>query len=194
MSSLLAAAWMLASSLWIKKKVMCSLLSQRDWRGDEIVLDIGCGRGLLAIEAARRVPLGRVYGVDIWQADDLSGNNPEAIRVNAAAAGVSDRVFVETEDARHLPYSDQTFDVVASMTAIHNIADAEGRRQAIAEAWRVVRPGGQILIFDIRHAKSYLQDLRTFGAIDTQHFGPIILWGPVGWRFSATKPVELSSQ
>ena len=190
-SMLAACAWMLASSLWIKKRVMRSLLNQRRWRGDETVLDIGCGRGLVAIEAARRVPYGRVHGVDIWQAGDLSGNGPDGIRANAAVAGVGDRLAVETGDARDLPYPDASFDVVSSMTAIHNIGDTEGRHKAISEAWRVLRPGGQVLIFDIRHAKSYLQHLRNLGAVDTALAGPVMLWGPLGWRFSAMKPPEL---
>ncbi|MGI4827168.1 MAG: class I SAM-dependent methyltransferase [Janthinobacterium lividum] len=172
----------------MKKKVMRSLLNQRHWLNDETVLDVGCGRGLVAIEAARRVPFGRVHGVDIWHAADLSGNNPDAIRANAAIAGVSDRLTVDTGDARNLPYTDASFDVVSSMTAIHNIGNVEGRRKAISEVWRVPRPGGQVLIFDIRHAKAYLQQLRELGAVDTALAGPVLLWGPLGWRISATKP------
>jgi arsenite methyltransferase len=190
LSALAAAGWMLASSLWIKKGVMRSLLNQRRWRGDEIVLDVGCGRGLLAIEAARRIPDGRVHGVDIWQAADLSGNSPDAIRANGAIAGVANRLMIETADARDLPYPDASFDVVSSMTAIHNIEDTDGRCKAISEVWRVLRPGGQVLIFDIRHAREYLRQLRDMGAINTSLVGPIMLWGPLGWRFSATKPPE----
>ena len=188
LSLILACCWMLVSSLWLKKRVMRALLGERNWRGDEKVLDVGCGRGLVAVEAARRVPHGFVHGVDLWQAEDLSGNNPHAILANATAAGVSDRLTIDTGDARALPYADATFDVVLSMTVIHNIPDAGGRREAIAEAWRVLRPGGQILIFDLRHARTYLRQLRDEGAIETTLHGPIILWGPVGWRFSATKP------
>jgi arsenite methyltransferase len=189
-SLLIASSWMLISSLWLKKRVMRSLLDQRNWRGDETVLDVGCGRGLVAVAAARRVPQGRVHGVDIWQAADLSSNTPLAIRTNAALAGVADRLSIDTGDARELPYPDATFDVVASMTALHNIPDAAGRRKAIAEIWRVLRPGGQALIFDIRHAKTYLQHLRELGAAEIVLKGPIVLWGPLGWRFSATKPGE----
>jgi arsenite methyltransferase len=189
---LVGAGWMLASSLWVKKRTMHALLNQRRWRGEDTVLDVGCGRGLVSIEAARRTPKGRVHGVDIWQAADLSGNHPDAVRANAAIAGVADRLTVDTGDARQLPYPDASFDVVASMTAIHNIENKEGRRKAISEAWRVVRPGGQILIFDIRHARSYLQQLRNLGAIDISLTGPIVLWGPIGWRFSATKPFDKS--
>ena len=185
---LVMSFWMVASSKWLKAKVARALLDSRAWRGDEAVLDVGCGRGLVAVNAARRVPRGKVTGVDIWQARDLGGNSPQAIRANAEAAGVADRLTVDTGDARTLPYPDGSFDVVASMTAIHNIPGRAGRAAAIGEAWRVTKPGGQILIFDIRHARKYAAQLRAAGAVDVRLTGPILLWGPVGWRFSATKP------
>jgi SAM-dependent methyltransferase len=184
---LVMAGWMIASSKLLKQRVCRRMLDSRQWRGDEAVLDVGCGRGLVAVAAARRVPEGRVTGIDLWQAKDLAGNNPEAIRANAEAAGVAERLSVDTGDARALPYADASFDVVASMTAIHNIPDAEGRMKAIDEAWRVTKPGGQILIFDIRHGRKYAKRLRELGAADVQLTGPILLWGPVGWRFRATK-------
>ena len=76
------------------------------------------------------------------------------------------------------------------MTAIHNIPDVDGRAAAIAEIWRVTRPGGQVLIFDIRHARRYLRQLRALGAGDVRMHGPILLWGPIGWRFSVRKPPD----
>jgi len=185
---ILMSLWMVISSRWLKKVVLGRLLDARQWRGDETVLDIGCGRGLVAIGAARRVPAGQVTGIDLWQEVDLAGNGPEAIRANAVAAGVADRLTVDTGDARALPYGDASFDVVGSMTAIHNIPDAAGRATAIAEAWRVTKPGGQILIYDIRHARAYARQLRALGATDIRMSWPILLWGVLGWRFSATRP------
>ena len=182
------ALWMIVSSRSLKFIVLRRLLDQRPWRGDEAVLDIGCGRGLVAIGCARRVPAGHVTGIDLWQEADLAGNSPAAIRANAGAAGVADRLTVDTGDARALPYADAGFDVVASMTAIHNIPDAAGRATAIAEAWRVLKPGGQMLIYDIRHARAYAAQLRTLGAVEIRMSGPILLWGVLGWRFSAGKP------
>lgn len=181
-----AAFWMLASSLWLKKRVMKKLLGQREWSGREKVLDVGSGRGLVAVEAARRTPGGSVHAIDLWQQVDLSDNSADNLRANAAAAGV--RVTVDTGDARALPYADGAFDVVTSMTVIHNIPDAAGRAKAVAEIWRVVKPGGQVMIFDIRHARGYLKQLRSLGAMDVKLHGPILLWGPMGWRFSVRKP------
>ena len=182
------AAWMVVSSRWLKPLVLKSLLDQHAWRGDEAVLDIGCGRGLVAIAAARRAPRGYVTGIDLWQEADLAGNSPAAMHTNAVAAGVADRLTIDTGDARALPYPDASFDVVASMTAIHNIPDAVGRTQAIAEAWRVTRSSGQIMIYDIRHARAYAAQLRALGAVDVRMSWPILLWGVLGWRFTATKP------
>lgn len=181
------ALWMVVSSSLLKPIVLKSLLDAHHWRGDEQVLDIGCGRGLVAIGAAKRVPRGHVTGIDLWQEVDLAGNSTDAIRANAEAASVADRLIVDTGDARNLPYPDASFDVVASMTAIHNIPDAVGRTQAIAEAWRVTKPGGQILIYDIRHARAYAKQLAGLGAADIRMSWPILLWGVLGWRFSASK-------
>jgi SAM-dependent methyltransferase len=185
-----AAAWMLVSSLLLKRTVMRSLLDERRWRGDETVLDVGCGQGLAAVEAARRIPRGFVHAIDLWHTADLSGNSPDALRANARAANIEDRLTIDTGDACNMPYLGATFDVVMSMTTIHNIPEASGRRAAIAEIWRVTKPSGQILIFDILYARSYLCQLRELGATDTKLSGPILLWGLIGWRFTARKPPD----
>ena len=188
LSMLATSVWMLISSLWLKRIVLKQLLDAHPWRGDETVLDLGCGRGLVAIGAARRVPAGKVLAIDLWQDVDLSGNTPEALTANAQAADVADRVSVETGDVRSLPYPDESFDVVASMTVIHNIPDEAGRTAAVAEAWRVTKSGGQILIFDIRHARAYLRQLRGLGATNVSLSWPILMWAMLGWRFAVTKP------
>lgn len=70
------------------------LLEAIPWRGDEAVLDVGCGRGLLLVGAARRLTSGRATGVDRWVRGAVSGNQPEAALANARAEGVLDRVEV----------------------------------------------------------------------------------------------------
>src|SRR5271170_4210361 len=54
-----------------KLKMREKLLDSVPWKGDEKVLDVGCGRGLLMIGAAQRVKTGRATGVDIWRHEDL---------------------------------------------------------------------------------------------------------------------------
>ncbi|MFE4720747.1 class I SAM-dependent methyltransferase [Streptomyces sp. NPDC056728] len=117
-------------------------------KGDEQLLDLGCGRGAVLIEAARRLPTGHAVGVDLWSGKDQSGNRPEVTLANAAAAGVSDRVDVHTADMTALPFADGSFDVVTSALAIHNIPSPENRYRAVDEALRVLRPGGRLIVAD----------------------------------------------
>ena len=123
-------------------------LDRAGLKGNERLLDLGCGRGAVLIEAARRLPTGRAVGADLWSGKDQSGNTPEATLANAAAAGVADRVEVHTADMTALPFADGSFDVVTSALAIYNIPSPEGRYRAVDEAMRVLRPGGQLLVAD----------------------------------------------
>ena len=149
------AAWMIWTSRVGKIRERERLLDTIRWSGTERVLDVGCGRGLLLIGAARRVPRGRAVGIDIWRAADLAANTPEALQANARAEGVSERITVETADMRKLPFADHSFDVVVSRAAIHNLSAAADRAAAIDEIARVLSPGGTVLISDIRHLEEY---------------------------------------
>src|SRR5690349_10888042 len=144
------AGWMICSSLFGKVREREVYLDLLEWRGDERVLDVGCGRGLYLIGAAKRLTTGRAIGVDVWQAEDLSGNRPEATSNNAVIEGVADRVEVRTADARKLPFDDASFDVVVSSAALHNIYDAGERQTAVREVARVLKVGGRVLIADVR--------------------------------------------
>src|SRR4030095_16304202 len=131
------------------------LLNSIQWTSHERVLDVGCGRGLLLIGAAQRLTTGKATGIDLWQEEDLSGNRPEATLENARREGVADRVDVQTENMRQMSFADETFDVVVSRAAIHNLYDALDRAKAIREIARVMKPGAQGVIEDIRHASEY---------------------------------------
>lgn len=148
--------WMLWASRVGKLRERERLLDRIPWKGSERVLDVGCGRGLMLIGAARRLTSGgRASGIDLWQAEDLSGNRPESVLENARLEGVSDRVEVKTADMREIPFPDGVFDVVVSCAAIHNLYDAKDRAKAIGEIARVLAPGGLALIDDIRHGRQY---------------------------------------
>lgn len=167
------------------------LLDSIPWRGDETVLDVGCGRGLLLTGAARRLTSGKAIGVDIWQEADQSGNRSEATWANAWAEGVADRIRVVDGDARRLPFADQSFDAVVSHMVLHNIRDEAGRRQAVEEIARVLKPGGRLVIQDMRHTEDYAEVLCGAGILDVERsprrFG---VYPPVR-RVTGRKPERL---
>src|SRR5262249_18050505 len=135
------ALGMLHYSLVGKRALRERLLDGIPWRGDERVLDLGCGLGLYAVGAARRLRSGTVVGVDLWVPGAISGNAPEAVLENAALEGVAGRVTVERGDARQLAFEDGSFDVVLSNYVLHEVDTTEERRQIIREILRVLKPG-----------------------------------------------------
>jgi len=153
--------------------------------GDERVLDIGCGRGAVLTAVARRLRSGRVTGVDLWIARDQSGNARDVTLRNAALEGVAERVAVETGDMRALPFADASFDLVVSSLAIHNLASNADRVRAVGEAWRVLAPGGRLVIADIRATRVYESTLAGLGAAVTRR--------RLGWRFWWGNPVAGTS-
>jgi SAM-dependent methyltransferase len=132
------------------------LLDGLELQGHEDVLDVGCGRGLLLIGAAKRVPSGRAVGIDLWSQVDQSDNRRSATLANAEAEGVGDRVEVVTGDMRALPFEDATFDAIVSSIAIHNLPEAEDRERACHEIARVLRPGGRVAVLDLRATGEYV--------------------------------------
>ena len=63
-----------------------------------------------------------------------------------------------------------------STLAIHNIPEKADRDTAIREMWRVLKPGGRLLIFDIFHTGAYAKILREQGATDVSLSGLAWLW------------------
>jgi arsenite methyltransferase len=185
---LIVAGGMLWSSRVGKLKLRDRIIDSFAWRGDEAVLDVGCGRGLLLIGAAKHLKTGRATGVDIWQSEVLSGNNPEGALRNAKAEGVADRVKIETADTRKLPFGASSFDVVVSSLAIHNIQSAPERAKALREIARVLKPGGRLAIFDILRASEYAKVLQQLGLTEVTRSGVSFLWCVPCRTVTARKP------
>jgi arsenite methyltransferase len=132
-------------------------------------------RRVVGVGCAKKLTTGRAIGIDLWAAKDLSNNNPEATRANAAAEGVAERVEVETGDITALPFSDASFDAIVSMTVIHNIPSRDARDQALRELVRVLKPGGCIAIFDLLHASRYTEVLQGAG-MKVRDLGADLMW------------------
>jgi arsenite methyltransferase len=162
------------------------ILDRTHLRGDEMVLDMGCGRGAVLTAVARRLTTGQVTGVDIWSTTDQSGNAMDVTLRNASLEGVGDCVHIKTADMRALPFPDATFDLVASSLAIHNIRSNADRKRAISEGFRVLKPGGRMVIADIRATRIYADALRTLGASNIERHR-------LGWRFWWGNPVAATT-
>jgi arsenite methyltransferase len=176
----LVFAFSAARYLWTTRRgkfaVWSELLDSLHLRGDERLLDVGCGRGAVLLLAAERLPNGRAVGIDLWSTRDQSGNDEQTTLRNAELEGVRDRVELRTGDMRKLPFPDRSFDVVTSSLAIHNIPGEEGRAQALEAIWRVTKPGGTALIADIHYTGEYARRLAAFPDASVEH-------RRLDWRF-----------
>jgi ubiquinone/menaquinone biosynthesis C-methylase UbiE len=111
------------------------------------VLDVGCGTGyFVRILARAAMPGGSVVGVD---------PSHDAIeRARRAARRVPGCIFAEGR-GEALDAADDSYDVVVSSLAMHHLP-AKTRPDAVAEMFRVLRPGGRVLIADFRPPGSHL--------------------------------------
>ena len=178
---------MVWSSRVAKLRLRDQLLDSLALRGDERVLDVGCGRGLLAIGAAKRLKNGKVIGVDVWNPSDLSGNTSDAAKANVKLEGVADKVRIENGDAQKLVYPDNHYDVVVSSLVLHNIPEQDARAQAVREMVRVLKPGGKLAIFDLFRTGEYAEVLRAAGAKDIELSKTSFFWCVPGRSLTARK-------
>ncbi|MBF0331579.1 MAG: class I SAM-dependent methyltransferase [Candidatus Omnitrophica bacterium] len=105
------------------------------------VLDIGCGTGTLTVEIGRLLSekSGRVSGVDAA---------PKMVEVAVKKAAGCTNVYFDVAAAEELPFLDASFDYALSTFFFHHI-DLELKVRALDEAFRVLRPGGSLVIIDV---------------------------------------------
>jgi len=159
----LGAVGMLYYSKVGKLSLRERLLDKISWNGNERVLDVGCGRGLLTVGAAHRVQGGTVIGVDVWNRAAVSGNRADSVLENAKNEGVSDRVTVNEGDARDLPFPDEAFDVVVSNFVVHELKSRPERQRMMQELVRVLKPGGKVALVDFIFTDECVEGLRAGG-------------------------------
>lgn len=188
MSLLITPIIMVLGSKVFKLRLRDRLLDSLNLKGDENVLDAGCGRGLMLIGAAKRLTSGTATGLDLWRTVDQSGNSPDVTMTNAKAEGVENKIKVETGDMTQMPFADNSFDLILSSWAIHNIPNKEGRRKAVQEIARVLKPGGKIAIVDLSPATEYAATLKQLGFQDVTQNGPNFLFVIPSYEVRANKP------
>jgi ubiquinone/menaquinone biosynthesis C-methylase UbiE len=104
------------------------------------MLDLGTGTAQIPVEICRQTPEGRIMAVD------AAIEMLELARYNLELGGAITRVRLAHVDAKQLPYKDAYFDIVMSNSIVHHIPEPAA---VIAEAVRVLKPGGLIFFRDL---------------------------------------------
>lgn len=172
------ALLMLLYSKFGKFKHRDFILALHTWCGDEQVLDVGCGRGLLLAEAAKHLTTGHATGIDIWSNVDLSSNSELATRHNLELEGVTDRCTLVSAGAQSMPFPDATFGVIVSNLCLHNIKNKITRKTALDQIVRVLKPGGLAIISDFKKTGEYAAHFRAAGLSVTNRHGSFLTTFP----------------
>lgn len=162
-----------------KFRVWSRALGGLHLEGTEQALDLNCGRGAVTTLVAARLTTGKVLGVDSWARRSMlvskrGGSEDQIARQNGVVEGVADRVQFKQADIRDLAIEGNHYDLVVSGMGISNLPTADERQRAIDEAVRVTKPGGRLLIADVRNIDRYAQRLRDLGCEVTTE--------PAGWE------------
>lgn len=147
------------------------------------VLDLGAGTGRSSIMVLQERPRATLVASDLFGKSFAQhfgpGERPEArLLANLKAAGVESRATIETADMLKLPFDDRAFDAIVSAYAMDHLG-RDGARTALAEAHRVLKPGGDFLLVLVANdgwAKLAFGPLLSHGGT----------YGAAWWRGAAT--------
>lgn len=112
----------------------------------QTILDIATGTGDLAISMYRTLKADHIIGADI------SEGMMDVGRRKVAEAGYTDHISFEQQDCMALSYPDQSFDAVTAAFGVRNFEDIE---QGIAEMYRVLKPGGNLMILELSSPETF---------------------------------------
>jgi SAM-dependent methyltransferase len=145
------------------------------------VLDLGAGSGRSSIMVLLERPKTTVVALDDFSATYIKDHGPEKLKANLRAAGVDGRAEVVSADMRKLPFENATFDALVSTYAIDHLPsnDIPG---ALAEAARVVRPGGEFLL-EVMYPDAWTKFA----------YGPVMMHGANAGRIRARWPSMLEA-
>lgn len=175
------------------------IVDELELKGDENVLDAGCGLGMVLFTMAVQLPKGEAVGVDDWKERDPTGQARQIAEENAKLLKVSKRVKFSEASLSHLPFVDDSFDVVTSNSVIQAQPDKSLRADIVRELYRVTKPGGRLRFTGIHNTNEYTAVLKEEGAVDLIHrrlgFNSWFGNPAYSWRLvSATKPLPVEDE
>jgi ubiquinone/menaquinone biosynthesis C-methylase UbiE len=173
--------WMTTQDVW---RQSCHRLVERLPATDRPlrIVDLGCGPGIVARELARCRPRDFVSGMDV------ASRMLARARCHAAARG-RDRAHLTwiQADATQMPFKAESIDAVTGHSVLYLLAEPGA---ALAECWRVLRPGGRLLVMEPHDGSVRLRDLLTTSR-DPRFLLSVALWRPVSWLHRRFGPESL---
>ncbi len=154
------AAWGLARYVIPGNRIEVArgVISKLKLNGNEKVIDVGSGRGLYAIEAAKQLVNGSIVAIDIWDPKAVpklkfqhklsqpTGNTLENAKQNAECAGVSSKIEFRNMDVNFIDFESGSFDAAICGFVLGHLK--QHRRKAIREVYRVLKKEGQLILVD----------------------------------------------
>ena len=173
-------------SKWPQFRVLRRLIVReiRKHQPTGILADIGCGPGLLTMLIARKFSPLKVLGLDTAQ------EMITAAEKNALSLGFKGRVEFRDGNIRSLPMPDQTLDFAVSTMSLHHWSEPE---RGLTEIHRVLKPGGQVLLCDMRRdSRLFFYMLMKFATAIVMPAAMRKLNEPMGSILASYTPMEVN--
>jgi len=142
-------------------------------KGDEKILEVGCGTGSGSINLAKKFPKAKIVGIDIFEG--VSGKSPDTALKNARIEGVADRVDFQYGNALKIPFGDKAFDVVTMGSVLHELHSEKDKTKALREIYRVLKPGGKFVTLELIRNKKLALSVLVFAPV----WKPKEYWPPL---------------